>query len=83
MKLKSTDTLRALMEQDKFSLARLARYSGCSKGFISHLLSGRRSSCTVELGDKIAEALGVPTTVLFEVRVSPSSTLHDKQQDAA
>ncbi|WP_218005566.1 helix-turn-helix domain-containing protein [Janibacter terrae] len=79
MKLKSADTLRALMEQDQFSLARLARYAGCSKGFISHLLSGRRSSCTAELGDKIAEALGVPTTVLFEVRVSPSSGSIDNQ----
>lgn len=83
MKLKSADTLRALMEQDQFSLARLARYAGCSKGFISHLLSGRRSSCTAELGEKIAEALGVPTTVLFEVRVSPTGTSNDKQQAAA
>lgn len=83
MKLKSADTLRALMEQDQFSLARLARYAGCSKGFISHLLSGRRSSCTTELGAKIAEALDVPATVLFEVRVSPTSKSNDKQQDAA
>lgn len=83
MKLRSADTLRALMEQDQFSLARLARYAGCSKGFISHLLSGRRTSCTTELGDKIAEALGVPTTVLFEARVSPSSGSTDKHRSAA
>ncbi|OHU23436.1 hypothetical protein BKG77_07165 [Mycobacteroides chelonae] len=72
MKLRSADTLRALMEQDTFSLGRLARYSGCSKGFISHLLSGRRGSCTPELAERIAEALGVPISVLFEVRVTPS-----------
>lgn len=82
MKLKSADTLRALMEQDDFSLARLARYAGCSKGFISHLLSGRRTSCTTELGTKIAEALDVPVAVLFEVRVSTSGRIADKQRVA-
>ena len=73
MKLKSADTLRALMEQDDFSLGRLARYAGCSKGFISHLLAGRRSSCSTDLGKAIAEALHVPVEVLFEVRVSPAA----------
>ncbi|WP_343466507.1 helix-turn-helix transcriptional regulator [Rhodococcus aetherivorans] len=72
MKLRSPETLRALMNQDEFSLARLARYADCSKSFISHLLAGRRSSCTPELADRISEALHVPTEVLFELRVSPS-----------
>lgn len=78
MKLKSADTLRALMEQDDFSLGRLARYAGCSKGFISHLLSGRRRSCSTELGRRIAEALDVPVAVLFEVRVSPTEGRSDR-----
>lgn len=73
MKLRSPETLRALMNQDEFSLARLARYADCSKSFISHLLAGRRSSCTPELADRISEALHVPTEVLFELRVSPSA----------
>ncbi|PEH79591.1 transcriptional regulator [Nocardia sp. FDAARGOS_372] len=64
MKLRSPDTLRALMNQDDFSLARLARYADCSKGFISHLLMGRRSSCTPQLAQRIAEALHVPVEVL-------------------
>lgn len=72
MKLRSPDTLRALMNQDDFSLARLARYADCSKGFISHLLMGRRSSCTPQLAQRIAEALHVPVEVLFEPRASPS-----------
>ncbi|MBX4168092.1 helix-turn-helix domain-containing protein [Rhodococcus sp. DMU2021] len=72
MKLRSPETLRALMRQDDFSLARLARYADCSKSFISHLLSGRRSSCTPELAERIAEALHVPTEVLFEPKLSPS-----------
>ncbi|AVO21648.1 XRE family like HTH DNA binding protein [Mycobacterium phage MooMoo] len=79
MKLRSADTLRALMEQYDFSLGRLARYAGCSKGFISHLLAGRRSSCTPDLADRIAEALHVPTTVLFEERVTPTGMSTDKR----
>ncbi|MEC4836837.1 helix-turn-helix transcriptional regulator [Mycobacteroides chelonae] len=80
MKLRSADTLRALMEQDKFSLGRLARYSGCSKGFISHLLAGRRSSCTPDLAERIAEALHVPTAVLFDPRVSITGMSNDPQK---
>lgn len=83
MKLKSSDTLRALMNQDDFSLGRLARYAGCSKGFISHLLAGRRSSCTTDLGERIAEALGVPIEILFAVSKSPSGTTIVKQKVSA
>lgn len=83
MKLKSADTLRALMNQDEFSLGRLARYAGCSKGFISHLLAGRRTSCTTELGDRIAEALGVPVEILFAVHKSPSGMSGVNQKASA
>lgn len=83
MKLRSADTLRALMEQDDFSLGRLARYADCSKGFISHLLAGRRSSCTPELADRISEALGVPTTVLFDARVSTTGMSNDRRKVVA
>lgn len=66
MKLASANTLCALMEQrDNMSMGTLARYAGCSKGFISHLTSGRRSTCTPQLAERIAEALNVPVTVLF------------------
>ncbi|WP_367576186.1 helix-turn-helix domain-containing protein [Mycobacteroides abscessus] len=80
MKLRSADTLRALMEQDKFSLGRLARYAGCSKGFISHLLSGRRSSCTPELAERIAEALHVPIAVIFDPKMSTTDISTDNHQ---
>jgi len=56
-----------------FSMARLARYSGCSKSFISHLLAGRKTTCTPELAQRIAEALEVPVTLLFEPRQSADS----------
>lgn len=83
MRLKSADVLRALMQQDDISLADLAHYAGCSKGFISHLLAGRRSSCTAELGERLARALHVPVTVLFDVKVSPSTGTENKQRRAA
>lgn len=82
MRLRSPATLKALMEQYNFSLARLARYADCSKGFVSHLLAGRRSSCTPELAGRIAEALNVPLEVLFDPRVSPSGMSNDKERAA-
>lgn len=65
MKLANANTLCALMEQRDMSMGTLARYAGCSKGFISHLTSGRRSTCTPLLAERIAEALNVPVEVLF------------------
>lgn len=75
MRLQSADLLRSLMEDERrnFSMARLARYSGCSKSFISHLLAGRKTTCTPELADRIAEALQVPTTLLFVPNASADS----------
>lgn len=74
MKLASPDTLRALMQQRGFSYDRLARYAGCSKGFISHLTSGRKSTCTPALAENIAEALDVPLRVLFVPAVATASS---------
>lgn len=65
MKLQSKETLLALMRQRDFSYERLARYAGCSKSFISHLVKGRKNTCTPDLADRLAEALSVPTEILF------------------
>lgn len=65
MRLQSPDTLKALMAQRHFSMERLARYSGCSKSMVSHLTSGRKTTCTPELAERIAEALEVPLAILF------------------
>lgn len=65
MRLTSAETLRVLMKDRNYSHQRLARYAGCSKSFISHLTSGRKASCSSELADRIAEALNLPTEVLF------------------
>lgn len=70
MRLQSADTLSALMRQRGFSMSRLARYSDCSKSFISHLVAGRKSTCTPQLAERIAEALEVPLSLLFVPSVS-------------
>jgi transcriptional regulator with XRE-family HTH domain len=70
MKLTSPDTLKALMDQKKFSYDRMARYAGCSKSFISHLAAGRKTSCSPLLAENIAEALEVPLSILFVQSVS-------------
>lgn len=70
VKLTSADTLTALIAQRTLSYATLARYAGCSKGFVSHLTSGRRTTCTPQLAERIAEALQVPLELLFVPSVS-------------
>lgn len=65
MTITSATTLRALLDQRGMSQGRLARYAGCSKGFVSHLVSGRRRTCTPQLAARITEALDVPLELLF------------------
>lgn len=70
MQLRDREELIEEMRRKKFSLARLARYAGCSKGMISHLTSGRLTSCTPELAMSIAEALDLSLKMLFVPQVS-------------
>lgn len=65
MRVTSPETLQALMRQRGLSIGRLARAAGCSKGFISHLLSGRRRSCTPALAQRITAVLDVPLEIVF------------------
>ena len=65
MRLQSSATLVALIEQRGLNQSRLAVAAGCSKSFINGLCLQQRVSCTDELANRIAEALGVPTDVLF------------------
>ena len=82
MKLNSRATLRALMQQKEFSRRRLARYCGLAgPGMIDHLVDGRKTSCTPQLAERIAEALDVPLTVLFTPSLS-SAAGQDVQRTA-
>ncbi len=82
MKLRSAQLLQAFVgpESDKkMSGRQLARAVDVHPSFINHLTSGRSSSCTPKVADRIAGALGVPTDVLFEERVSSTERHIDKQ----
>lgn len=70
MELVNREGMVERMEDRKFSLDRLARYAGCSKGMVSHLTKGRRRTCSPTLAENIAEALDVPLSLLFASRVS-------------
>ena len=72
MRLSSPEMLRATMDRRSFTMARLARYAGCSKSMIGHLCSGHKASCTPDLAQRISEALDVPTELLFVPSVSTS-----------
>lgn len=65
MKLTSADTLRALMAQKDVSYSDLAASATVSKGFVSHLTSGRKNTCTPRVADAIARRLDIPLAVLF------------------
>jgi len=69
--------LRATMARRGFSMSRLARYAGCSKSMVGHLASGHKTSCTPDLAVRIAEALDVPTELLFMPNASTPRRRND------
>lgn len=80
MLLTSKVILRELMDTRGFDQARLARYAGCSQSFVSQLVNGHKRSCSQELADDLAEALGVPTAVLFVPSESTDGRSFRKRQ---
>lgn len=82
MKLTSCATLRALMEQKDVSYADLAAAAVVSKGFISHLARGRKSTCTPVVADRIARRLDVPLEVIFVPSSSASGGRRTPQRKA-
>lgn len=71
MQIQSGDTLRALMKQKGFSMARMGRYADVSQSFIHRLCTGEKRSCKPRTAERIAEALDVPVSLLFVLRASP------------
>lgn len=70
MRLRNPKLLADYMAAGDFSQARLARYVGCSRQFIHLLLTGQRSTCTVEVARRIEEAMRVLPGTLFEASMS-------------
>lgn len=83
MRLQSGEILRAFMRQRGISERTLARYAGCSRAFIGHLLHERKTTCTPQLAVNIAEALQVPIEALFMPRVTPNGVHAARRSGAA
>lgn len=86
MRLQSTERLRAFVGPEdgkKLSQRQLARYAGVHTSFINHLTSGRRSSCTPKVANRIAEAVGVPLEILFVPEAPSSDSNITAQQEAS
>lgn len=69
MRLISAERLALLMREKGFGPSRLARYCGhSSHSYISRMMRGLPGTRTVteRTADLIAEALGVPRSLLFE-----------------
>lgn len=79
MRLESGEILRAWMRRRRVSERTLARYAGCSRAMIGHLLHERKTTCTPQLAERIAEALDVELSSLFTPKMSAAG----KQSDAA
>lgn len=65
MKLRDRTLLVQYMEAGDFSQARLGRYAGVSRQFISQLVNGDRTTCTPKVAERIEEGLRVLPHTLF------------------
>lgn len=79
MKLRSGATLRALMDQNRKSLADVGRYADCDRSFIWKLTRERKKTCTPEVAERISDLLNVPLDVLFDPITSVSGGRIDPQ----
>ncbi|MEU7221138.1 helix-turn-helix transcriptional regulator [Nocardia iowensis] len=83
MRLTSGETLRALMRQRGDTMDSLARKAGCSRSFIGQLCKEAKRSCTPELAARIAEALAVPSDLLFVSREHADSDIYTRSVSGA
>lgn len=58
----------------KMTQRKLARIAEVSQTFISHLVTGARTSCKPDTAERIADALGVEVTVLFVPEIVTSTS---------
>lgn len=58
----------------KITQRRLSRIAEVSQTFISHLVTGKRTSCKPETAERIADALGVEVEVLFLPEVASTAS---------
>lgn len=65
VRLRSSALMRELMTAQGWSGHQLASRLPCGKSMVYALASGEKTTCTALLGERIAEVLRVPTSVLF------------------
>lgn len=63
------------------SLSKLANDAGISKGYLSNIETGKKENPSVDLLDKIAMALGVNVSDLFDSDEEPRDLLDDMEED--
>lgn len=63
------------------SLSKLANDAGISKGYLSNIETGKKENPSVDLLDKIAMALGVNMSDLFDSDEEPRDLLDDMEED--
>lgn len=80
MRLRSGSLLRELMNTKHLSNADVALHAKVGRTFISALVVERRTSCTPETAERIAERLEVPLGVLFVPRTSATSGDSSKRE---
>jgi len=68
MKLRDRLIFVALIDSAGISERELARQAGLSHSTVNHLITGRRTSCSVETALAICEAFDCPVGVLFIVQ---------------
>lgn len=84
MQIRNPAILAALLEMRGMRPAHLAAEVGCGRSFIGHLLVGRKTGVSAELGHRIVEVLNVPEEILFVPAASASSGSSSRsQRDAA
>lgn len=66
-----------------FSLRDMADRLPCGKSMVSALENGEKQTCSAILGERIAEVVGVPFTVLFAPAPSVRRGRPSSRQDAA
>lgn len=65
VRLKSRRALQEYAAFHKLTGRALARKAGLKPAIVGHLLSGRRSTCSLETARKLEEALDCPSGFLF------------------
>ncbi|MGZ6838721.1 MAG: helix-turn-helix domain-containing protein [Blastococcus sp.] len=78
MQVISADVLASLAKSKGFGPVRLARYAGHENhSHVSRLMAGKARTATPRTAELIAEALGVPVSLLFvEKKVKSTDSTH-------